>query len=105
MTPAMASADEHGKAIVTLRPGSHYDIEAVVTCPIPRRPARSLSEWMRTINPRPGGAGAEPSHRQLHAIQEAAQLTRLAAAPQSEYKRHSRSHNQYDASGQQLELE
>jgi hypothetical protein len=33
VTPAMASADEHGKATVTLRPGSHYDIEAVVAMP------------------------------------------------------------------------
>ena len=33
VTPAMASADAHGKATVTLRPGSHYDIEAVVAMP------------------------------------------------------------------------
>jgi hypothetical protein len=32
-TPAMASADEHGKATIVLRPGSHYDIEAVVNLP------------------------------------------------------------------------
>ena len=33
VTPLMASADEHGKATVTLRPGSHYDIEALATLP------------------------------------------------------------------------
>jgi hypothetical protein len=32
-TPLSADADEHGKAAVTLRPGSHYDIEAVVNLP------------------------------------------------------------------------
>jgi hypothetical protein len=33
VTPAMADADEHGKASVTLRPGSHYDIEGLVNLP------------------------------------------------------------------------
>jgi Tissue inhibitor of metalloproteinase len=32
-TPLMATADENGKATVTLRPGSHYDIEAIENLP------------------------------------------------------------------------
>jgi hypothetical protein len=33
VTPAMAKADQHGKATIPLRPGQHYDIEAVVNLP------------------------------------------------------------------------
>lgn len=33
VTPATADTDEHGKAILTLRPGSRYDIEAVFNLP------------------------------------------------------------------------
>jgi hypothetical protein len=33
VTPTMADTDEHGKATITLRPGQHYDIEAVVNLP------------------------------------------------------------------------
>jgi hypothetical protein len=33
VTPLMATADENGKASLTLRPGSHYDIEGVVNSP------------------------------------------------------------------------
>jgi hypothetical protein len=33
ITLVTADADEHGKATITLRPGSHYDIEAVVNLP------------------------------------------------------------------------
>jgi hypothetical protein len=33
VTPAMADTDEHGKATIMLRPGQHYDIEAVVSLP------------------------------------------------------------------------
>ena len=33
VTPVTADTDEHGKATITLRPGSHYDIEAVVSLP------------------------------------------------------------------------
>ncbi len=33
VTPAMATADENGKATIVLRPGSHYDIEAVANRP------------------------------------------------------------------------
>lgn len=33
VTPLMATADENGKATVMLRPGSHYDIEAIVNLP------------------------------------------------------------------------
>jgi len=33
VTPLTADADEHGKATITLRHGSHYDIEAVVNLP------------------------------------------------------------------------
>jgi hypothetical protein len=29
----MADTDEHGKATIMLRPGQHYDIEAVVSLP------------------------------------------------------------------------
>ena len=32
-TPVMGSADAHGKATITLRPGAYYDVEAVVNLP------------------------------------------------------------------------
>jgi hypothetical protein len=33
VTPVVATADQHGKATVTLRPGQHYDVEAYVNLP------------------------------------------------------------------------
>jgi hypothetical protein len=33
VTPVNVDADEHGKAAVSLRPGQHYDVEAVVNLP------------------------------------------------------------------------